>query len=114
MVDCETGEKKKGKKNSTSCCIVRLRKERVDECLQMYRGQRWLDEKGEPTAAVCRLSIIKVVQNKGLNWDSVVYITYIKYCALQHELIKKLQPLILFLIHLSYNFRVTQISNHTQ
>jgi hypothetical protein len=53
------GKKTEGK--GTTCCVVRLTKDRLGELVRMYGGKRWVDRKGETISAKCRITKVKVV-----------------------------------------------------
>lgn len=46
----------------TLCCVVRLRRDQLEKLVKMYNRRHWLDRKGEPTAALCFISKLKVTR----------------------------------------------------
>lgn len=65
-------EKRKIQKKTT-CCIVRLKEEKLSELLKLYHRKHWLDKQGDSIPQLCFIAKVKLTQNEGKSLEVRVF-----------------------------------------
>ncbi|XP_048582833.1 uncharacterized protein LOC5512880 [Nematostella vectensis] len=65
-IDGEVHDEGKSRQKTT-CCIVRLTEEKIDELIRMYHGQNWTDKTGQIYSQRAVISRIRVTRLEGQN-----------------------------------------------
>lgn len=47
----------------TNCCVVKVHPDRVNEFIEKYEGEHWLDRKGETLSSCCHVKKIALSQD---------------------------------------------------
>ncbi|EDO41134.1 predicted protein [Nematostella vectensis] len=69
-IDGEVHDEGKSRQKTT-CCIVRLTEEKIDELIRMYHGQNWTDKTGQIYSQRAVISRIRVTrQNEGQSYKT--------------------------------------------